>query len=150
MIDVTPNLPEAEVITGMKIVSWADARAAAERIVAMGARSVVVKGGHFEDQDTSTDLYFDRKSFREYNAIRVRSRNTHGTGCTFASAIAAGLAKGSPLHEAIALAKSYVTLAIQHSYDVGRGHGPVHHFYRYWQPSGAKYRPGMPLEPGVH
>jgi hydroxymethylpyrimidine/phosphomethylpyrimidine kinase len=145
---VTPNLPEAEVLTGRAIRSWDDARDAATRIVEMGARSVIVKGGHFEDQDTSTDLYFDGTSFREYNAIRVRSQNTHGTGCTFASAIAAGLARGSSMTDAIAVAKSYVTLAIQHAFPVGHGHGPVHHFYRYWQPVGPKYRPGVPIDGG--
>jgi len=143
---VTPNLPEAEVIVGSRIASWVDARDAAHRIVEMGARSVVIKGGHFEDEDTSTDIYFDGQNYREYNAIRVRSKNTHGTGCTFASAIAAGLARGSSITDAIAMAKSYVTLAIQHAYPVGDGHGPVHHFYRYWQPVGPKYRPGVPIE----
>jgi hydroxymethylpyrimidine/phosphomethylpyrimidine kinase len=143
---VTPNLPEAEVITGARIISWDDMRGAAERIVALGARSVVVKGGHFDRSDTSTDLYYDGRSFREYSAVRVRSENTHGTGCTFASAIAAGLARGSTMTDAIAMAKSYVTLAIQHAYPVGHGHGPVHHFYRYWQPVGPKYRPGVPIE----
>ena len=140
---VTPNLPEAEVMVESKIESWDDARRAAERIVAMGARAVVIKGGHFQEQDTSTDLFYDGAAFREFNAIRVKTANTHGTGCTFASAIAAGLAKGSALPDAIALAKSYVTLAIQHAYPVGHGHGPVHHFYRYWQPVGPKYRPGQ-------
>jgi len=143
---VTPNLPEAEVLTGTTIASWADARDAAERIVAMGARAVVVKGGHFEKEDTSTDLYFDGRAFREYNAIRVRSKNTHGTGCTFAAGIAAALARGSTMTEAIATAKSYVTLAIQHAFPVGQGHGPVHHFYRYWQPVGPKYRPGVAIK----
>ena len=142
---VTPNLPEAEVITGKKILSWDDARDAAAQIVAMGARSVVVKGGHFEHEPTSTDLYYDGQSFREYNAIRVKSNSTHGTGCTFASGIAAGLARGSSMTDAIAIAKSFVTLAIQHAYPVGTGQGPVHHFYRYWQPMGPKYRPGTPI-----
>ena len=142
---VTPNLPEAEVLTGRAIRSWDDARDAASRIVEMGARAVVVKGGHFEHEDTSTDLYYDGSAFREYNAIRVRSQNTHGTGCTFASAIAAGLARDLPMTDAIAMAKSYVTLAIQHAFPVGHGHGPVHHFYRYWQPVGQKYKPGVPI-----
>jgi hydroxymethylpyrimidine/phosphomethylpyrimidine kinase len=142
---VTPNIPEAEVIVGNAITTWGDVRDAAEKILSMGARSVVVKGGHFEHEDTSTDLYYDGKSFREYNAIRVKSPNTHGTGCTFASAIAAGLARGSGMADAIAIAKSYVTLAIQHAYPIGHGHGPVHHFYRYWQPVGPKYKPGAPI-----
>jgi hydroxymethylpyrimidine/phosphomethylpyrimidine kinase len=142
---VTPNLPEAEVLTGVRIASWDDARAAAEKIVAMGARSVVVKGGHFENSAQSTDLFYDGHGFREYPARRIDTRNTHGTGCTFASAVAAGLAKGLDVSGAVALAKSYVTLAIQHAYAVGGGHGPVHHFYRFWQPSGPRYKPGVPL-----
>jgi len=144
---ITPNLPEAEVIAGGPIASWDDAREAARRIVGLGARAVVVKGGHFAEQGTSTDLYYDGEHFREYSAVRVRTQNTHGTGCTFASAIAAGLARGAAMTDAIAMAKSYVTLAIQHAYPVGHGHGPVHHFYRYWQPAGQKrYRPGVPIE----
>jgi hydroxymethylpyrimidine/phosphomethylpyrimidine kinase len=140
---VTPNLPEAEVLTGRPIASWDDARGAAARIVEMGARAVVIKGGHFEEEASSTDLLYDGRQYRAFKAIRVRTPNTHGTGCTFSSAIAAGLAKGMQLGDAVALAKSYVTLAIQHAYPVGHGHGPVHHFYRYWQPSGSKYRPGV-------
>jgi len=146
---VTPNLPEAEVLTNRRIVNWDDARGAAAQIVEMGARSVVVKGGHFEDAKSSTDLYYDGQRFREFTSVRVDTRNTHGTGCTFASAIAGGLAKGMAPIDAIALAKSYVTLAIQHAYPVGHGHGPVHHFYRYYQPTGPKYRPGTPIQAGA-
>ncbi len=143
---VTPNLPEAEVLTDRRIATWDDARGAAAQIVEMGARSVVVKGGHFDDRRSSTDLYYDGQAYREFTSIRVDTTSTHGTGCTFASAIAAGLAKGMAPGDAIALAKSYVTLAIQHAYAVGGGHGPVHHFYRYYQPSGTKYRPGVRLK----
>jgi hydroxymethylpyrimidine/phosphomethylpyrimidine kinase len=143
---VTPNLPEAEVLTNRRITTWNDARGAAAQIVEMGARSVVVKGGHFDDARSSTDLYFDGQAYREFTSVRVDTTSTHGTGCTFASAIAAGLAKGVTPVDAIALAKSYVTLAIQHAYPVGSGHGPVHHFYRYYQPQGPKYRPGARLE----
>jgi hydroxymethylpyrimidine/phosphomethylpyrimidine kinase len=146
---VTPNIPEAEVLTGLRIESWDGMRAAAEIIVAKGARAVVVKGGHLEASGASTDLYYDGHGFREYPARRIDTKNTHGTGCTFASAIAAGLAKGVDVPGAVALAKSYVTLAIQHSYAIGHGHGPVHHFYRFWQPTGAKYRPGLPIDAKV-
>jgi hydroxymethylpyrimidine/phosphomethylpyrimidine kinase len=142
---VTPNIPEAEVLTGTRIHGWDDMRAAAERIAGMGARAVVVKGGHFEDSGASTDLFYDGRSFREYPARRIDTRNTHGTGCTFSAAIAAGLAKGLDVPGAVALAKSYVTLAIQHAYPVGAGQGPVHHFYRFWQPTGPKYKAGVPL-----
>jgi hydroxymethylpyrimidine/phosphomethylpyrimidine kinase len=139
---VTPNRPEAEILTGREIRSWDDARAAAAQIVGMGARSVVIKGGHF-DEHAATDLFYDGETYHEFTSVRVDTRNTHGTGCTFASAIAAGLAKGFSTRDSIAQAKSYVTLAIQHSYDIGHGHGPVHHFYRYWQPIGQRYRPGI-------
>jgi hydroxymethylpyrimidine/phosphomethylpyrimidine kinase len=140
---VTPNRPEAEVLTNRRIASWDDARGAAAQIVEMGARSVVLTGGHFDDKDSVTDLYYDGKGYREFTSVRVPSTSTHGTGCTFASAIAAGLAKGLKATDAVALAKSYVTLAIQHAYPIGHGRGPVHHFYRYWQPTGARYRPGV-------
>ena len=140
---VTPNIPEAEVLTGRRIITWDDAREAAAQIAGMGAKTVVVKGGHFDDTASSTDLFFDGQHFRDFTSIRVQTTSTHGTGCTFASAIAAGLAKGLGVPGAVALAKSYVTLAIQHAYPVGGGHGPVHHFYRYYQPVGAKYRPGV-------
>jgi hydroxymethylpyrimidine/phosphomethylpyrimidine kinase len=142
---VTPNVPEAEVLTRATIKSPDDMRRAAEAIVATGARAVIVKGGHLDTDDSSTDLLYDGQSFRELRAVRVRTTSTHGTGCTFASAIAAGLAKGLDLQAAAALAKSYVTLALQHAYPVGHGHGPVHHFFRYWQPSGPRYAPGKPF-----
>ncbi len=109
----------------------------------MGARSVVIKGGHFDGDANATDLYYDGRAYRDFTAIRIDTPNTHGTGCTFSSAIAAGLAKGMATTDAVALAKSYVTLAIQHAYPIGHGHGPVHHFYRYWQPMGPRYRPGV-------
>ena len=125
---VTPNLPEAEALTGMRIRSWDDMRDAAERIVAMGARSVVLKGGHFES-DASTDLYYDGHGFREYPARRIDTRNTHGTGCTFASAIAAGLAKGESLPDAVVHAQAYVYGAIRHGLEIGQGHGPLDHFW---------------------
>ena len=140
---VTPNLPEAEVLTNRTIASWDDARGAAAQLVEMGARAVVIKGGHFDEAASSTDLLFDGHNYRAFKAIRVQTPNTHGTGCTFASAIAAGLAKGMQLGDAVAMAKSYVTLAIQHAYPIGHGHGPVHHFYRYWQPSGPRYKAGV-------
>jgi hydroxymethylpyrimidine/phosphomethylpyrimidine kinase len=143
---VTPNLPEAEVLTNRKIANWEDAKGAAVQIHEMGAANVVVKGGHFEGTAAATDLFYDGHNFREFNSIRVNTTSTHGTGCTFASAIAAGLAKGMAVPDAVALAKSYVTLAIQHAFAIGSGHGPVHHFYRYYQPQGPKYRPGAPLK----
>ena len=128
---VTPNIPEAEVLTGAKIVSDYDMRRAAESILGMGARSVVVKGGHREGP--ATDLFYDGDRFEEFTAPRVDTKNTHGTGCTFASAVAAGLAKGLPLPEAVSQAKEFVTGAIGAAFPMGRGHGPLNHFYRFWE-----------------
>jgi hydroxymethylpyrimidine/phosphomethylpyrimidine kinase len=128
---VTPNIPEAEVLTGRKITSQDDMRRAARDILALGARSVVVKGGHLEGP--ATDLFYDGSSFHDFTAPRIDTVNTHGTGCTFASAVAAGLAKNLRLVEAVAQAKEYVTQAIRHSYPIGQGHGPLHHFYQWWE-----------------
>ena len=128
---VTPNIPEAEALTETTIVSDADVRRAAEAIVGMGARSVVVKGGHREGP--ATDLFYDGKEFKEFTAPRFDTVNTHGTGCTFASAVAAGLARGMVVTDAVALAKDYVTEGIRHSFSIGQGHGPLNHFYRFWK-----------------
>ena len=128
---VTPNIPEAEALTETTIVSDADVRRAAEAIVGMGARSVVVKGGHREGP--ATDLFYDGKEFKEFTAPRFDTVNTHGTGCTFASAVAAGLARGMVVTDAVALAKDYVTEGIRHSFSIGQGHGPLSHFYRFWK-----------------
>ena len=128
---ITPNIPEAETLTGMKIVSDMEVRQAAEKLVAMGAKTVVVKGGH--RKGPATDLYYDGSRFHEFSAERIETANTHGTGCTFASAIAAGLARGMSLLDSVALAKDYVTEAIRRSFSVGQGHGPLNHFYKLWE-----------------
>lgn len=127
---VTPNIPEAETLTGLSLQTDADLRQAAEQIVGMGPRSVVIKGGH--RAGPAVDLFYDGVQFREFTAPRFDTQNTHGTGCTFAAAIAAGLAQGLDLTAAVAQAKDYVTAAIRHSYPLGQGHGPLHHFYRLW------------------
>ncbi|HLF70577.1 MAG TPA: bifunctional hydroxymethylpyrimidine kinase/phosphomethylpyrimidine kinase, partial [Dehalococcoidia bacterium] len=121
-------------IIGASIVSWDDMREAARAIAAMGAANVVIKGGHREDA-AATDLLYDGQTFREFSAVRVVTQSTHGTGCTFASAIAATLAKGQSVPMAVATAKAYVTKALQLAYPLGQGHGPVHHFYKYWPTS---------------
>ena len=130
---LTPNIPEAEALLGRRLETWDDIREGAREIVAMGAQAVVMKGGHLEGP--AIDLLYDGEEFREYAHVRIDTRNTHGTGCTFASAIAAALARGESLRGAVALAKAFVTKALQMSYELGHGHGPVHHFYRYWQPA---------------
>jgi hydroxymethylpyrimidine/phosphomethylpyrimidine kinase len=128
---VTPNIPEAEVLTGTAISSLEDMRWAAAMIVDLGARGVVVKGGHLAGP--ATDLFYDGSRFQEFTAPRIDSVNTHGTGCTFASAIAAGLARDMAVLDAVARAKEYVTEAIRRSFPIGRGHGPLNHFYRLWE-----------------
>jgi hydroxymethylpyrimidine/phosphomethylpyrimidine kinase len=107
-------------------------RDAAREIVALGPRAAVMKGGHAAG-DVVVDVLFDGVNFREYAAPRVDTRSTHGTGCTFASAIAAGLAQGLGVEEAVAQAKEYVTAALRNAKPIGGGHGPVHHFYGFWK-----------------
>src|ERR1700674_4397957 len=124
---ITPNVPEAEVLTGLSIKDVADMEAAARKLVEMGAHSVIVKGGHME---RAVDVLFDGSEMVQLGGDRVKTENTHGTGCTFASAIAAQLASGRSLFEAATLAKAYVTKAIEKGYAIGKGRVPLDHFYR--------------------
>jgi hydroxymethylpyrimidine/phosphomethylpyrimidine kinase len=126
---VTPNIPEAEVLSGTRITSPERAREAAQRIHAMGPTAVIVKGGHAAG-DEIVDLLFDGTGFHEFRIARVITRNTHGTGCTFASAIAAQLALGRSIVEATKEAQTYVAGAVRHGLSIGRGHGPLDHFWR--------------------
>lgn len=127
---VTPNLPEAETLIGQRLETDADLRRAAEAIARLGPRWVVIKGGHRAGD--ATDLIYDGEGFETLRAERINTPHTHGTGCTFSAAIAAGLAKGRDPREAIRGAKEYLTGAIAHAYPIGGGHSPVHHFYRFW------------------
>jgi len=124
---LTPNIPEAERLTGLSIRDEAGMEEAARALVAMGARNVLVKGGHLPAGD-AVDLLFDGGGFTRFTAPRFLTRNTHGTGCTYASAIAARLAQGEPLRQAVARAKEFVTAAIRLAHPLGKGHGPVNHF----------------------
>jgi len=126
---VTPNLPEAEVLCGFAISSLDDMRRAAREILALGPRSVVVKGGHFLDLEESRDVFYDGDAFEELPAARVATRNSHGSGCTFASAIAAELALGRSVRQAVRAAKRYITAILRASADLrlGHGHGPMNH-----------------------
>jgi hydroxymethylpyrimidine/phosphomethylpyrimidine kinase len=138
---VTPNIPEAEALSGRRIASSDDAREAARRIHGMGAAAVVVTGGHarWDEQGSGAvsegsrahvvDLLFDGREFHEFRVARVDSRQTHGTGCTFASAVAAGLALGQELPDAVARAQKYVAGAIAHAPGIGHGRGPLDHFW---------------------
>jgi hydroxymethylpyrimidine kinase/phosphomethylpyrimidine kinase len=125
---VTPNLPEAEELLGREVRTLEAMRKAARQVHEMGAANVVMKGGHLAG-DTATDLLFDGKTYHEFASARVPTKNTHGTGCTFASAIAAYLALGEPVPEAVRRAKVYLSAAIEKAYDVGSGHGPVNHMW---------------------
>jgi hydroxymethylpyrimidine/phosphomethylpyrimidine kinase len=126
---VTPNIPEAEILSGRRIASTDDAREAARRIHGMGPSAVIVKGGHAAG-DEIVDLLFDGERFSELRTARVPTRHTHGTGCTFASAIAANLALGHSLADATAGAQAYVVGAIRHGLPIGKGHGPLNHFWQ--------------------
>ncbi len=124
---LTPNIPEAEEIARMKIRSQADMEEAGRIIHAMGCKSVLVKGGHSEGD--ATDVLYDGNGFSCFTSPRIRTKNTHGTGCTYSAAIASNLALGYPVQEAVSRAKKYVTTAITHALEIGGGNGPTHHFY---------------------
>lgn len=124
---VTPNIPEAEVLANMHITSSKDMEEAARRIHGYGPLYVLVKGGH--RCGDATDLLYDGNSMLWFPAKRIDTKNTHGTGCTFSSAIAANLALGKPIEKAVEEAKAYVTMAIEHALSLGKGCGPTHHFY---------------------
>lgn len=132
---VTPNLHETRVLTGMNVRTLAEMERAAVAIHAMGPKYVVVKGGHLAGEQ-SVDVLYDGAQFVHLSSPRVETKNTHGTGCTFASAIAAGLAKGLDVVEAVRQAKDYITLALRHALDLGKGHGPTHHFVAHYQRAG--------------
>lgn len=125
---LTPNLPEAEALLGQPIETLEDMRAAAYALCAWGPRHVVIKGGHRAAQPI--DIYCDGERCVELSAERIHTCQTHGTGCTFASALAAFLAHGWPVERAVAGAKVYVTEAMRHAPGLGRGHGPLEHFWR--------------------
>jgi hydroxymethylpyrimidine/phosphomethylpyrimidine kinase len=129
---VTPNLPEAMVLLGREIRSPEERRQAARDIFALGPRAVVVKGGHAEEE-LAIDVFFDGDREEELVAPRTRTANTHGSGCTFSAAIAAGLAKGADAFTAVREAKEFITGAIHHSLEIGHGHGPVNPMYRLGQ-----------------
>jgi hydroxymethylpyrimidine/phosphomethylpyrimidine kinase len=124
---VTPNIAEAALLSGLPIKDLAGMEAAARKIVERGAKAVIVKGGHMEKP---VDVLFDGTEMFTFGGDQVKTLNTHGSGCTFASAIASQLATGRPLREAVTLAKTYVQKAIEHGYAIGKGAGPLDHFYR--------------------
>ena len=123
---VTPNIPEAETLSGLSIRGESDMEEAAKRIAALGARAVLIKGGHMEG--VPVDLLYSETGVQRYAGERVASRHTHGTGCTYSAAITAGLAQSLSLEGAVARAKRFVQAAIESAPGLGGGNGPVNHF----------------------
>ncbi|MDR3541255.1 MAG: bifunctional hydroxymethylpyrimidine kinase/phosphomethylpyrimidine kinase [Desulfosporosinus sp.] len=131
---VTPNIPEAEVMTKTSIRTLIQMEEASRAIYQMGAKNVLLKGGHLEGE--AVDILYDGREFTRFVSSRIATKNTHGTGCTLSSAITANLALGYSLSKAISQAKEYITLAIQHSFAIGKGVGPTHHFYSLYKKAG--------------
>ena len=125
---LTPNVHEAQLLSGMKIQNVKEAKVAAKKIHQLGCHSVLVKGGHMEDE-TSIDVLFSENKFQFFESARINTKNTHGTGCTYSAAIATQLGLGKDLFSSIESAKDYITNAIRHSLAIGHGHGPTNHFY---------------------
>ena len=127
---VMPNIPEAESITAQRVESIEDMKGAARKIKALGPEYVLIKGGHLKSPE-AVDVLYDGEDFHEYRAPRVSTENTHGGGCTYSAAICAKLARGLSLELAISEAKQYVTEAIEKSFDLGEGNGPLNHFWKF-------------------
>jgi hydroxymethylpyrimidine/phosphomethylpyrimidine kinase len=136
---VTPNIPEAELLSGVSIRSEQDRREAARRLFALGPVHVVITGGHTPQawnqpsagmSDLIVDLVYDGEVFTEYTSERIAARHTHGTGCAFSAGIAAHLALGRSLHKAVPLVQAYVAGAVRHAPRLGAGSGPINHFWR--------------------
>lgn len=125
---VTPNVHEAQQLSGIEIKSLSDARRAAKVIHGFGCKQVLIKGGHLLAEQ-ATDLLYDGRFFNVFKGEFIETPHTHGTGCTFASAIAAHLAQGKSVVDSIQTAKAYLTEAIRHGLAIGHGHGPTDHFY---------------------
>lgn len=125
---VTPNIHEAQQLSGIEIKALADARRAAKVIQGFGCQHVLIKGGHLI-AERATDLLYDGRFFTVFRSEYIETPHTHGTGCSFASAIAAHLARGKSLNDAVQTAKTYLTEAIRHGLAIGHGTGPTNHFY---------------------
>jgi hydroxymethylpyrimidine/phosphomethylpyrimidine kinase len=127
---ITPNIPEAEALTDRVIRNTDDCQKAAEDLFKMGAKHVVIKGGHQSESRSlhATDFLYDGKGFYEFSSPRVSTPHTHGTGCTFSAVITAELAKGHTVYDSVHIAKLFITAAITHSLGIGSGHGPTNHW----------------------
>ncbi len=132
---VTPNIPETEILVGGTISNQDQVAGAAQKIIQLGAAKVVIKGGHLAG-DHAMDTVYDGQAFHHLATPRLDTPNTHGTGCTFSAAIAAYLARGTCFLDAVEQAKHYTTSAIAHALNIGKGHGPTHHFYELYRKAG--------------
>ena len=126
---VTPNIPEAEEITGLKIDSEDNIRKAGDIFInEIGSKGVVIKGGHSADLNNAKDFLFTKDDFYTFENKRFDTKHTHGTGCTFSAVITAELAKGRSIYQAVEKAKSFISMSIEHTPEIGKGRGPVNHF----------------------
>ncbi len=128
---LTPNIPEAEILTGTTIKSEEDMKQAAEILYKSGCEAVLIKGGHFRGD--ATDILYDGKRYYTLTAKRINQKHTHGTGCTLSAAITSFLAQKKELLEAVKKGKEYLTEALSHGMPIGKGIGPVNHFYRWYK-----------------
>ncbi|MEA4889009.1 MAG: bifunctional hydroxymethylpyrimidine kinase/phosphomethylpyrimidine kinase [Clostridiaceae bacterium] len=131
---LTPNIPEAEILAGRAIETPNDMKTAARIICEMGAGNVLIKGGHANGD--AVDVLYDGQRFFFFASERIKTKNTHGTGCTLSSAITANLAQGMDLPKATEAAKAFVTMAIKNALNIGKGHGPTNHFYEFYKMKG--------------
>lgn len=127
---LTPNIPETEAITGINIKTIDDMKIAAKQIYNMGAKNIIIKGGHLDGY--AIDILYNGKDYYTYTTERIQTKNTHGTGCTFSSSIASNLANGMNINDAVSNAKGYITNAIKYSLNIGKGHGPTNHLYNFY------------------
>ncbi len=129
---LTPNIPEAEHLAAMKIENEEDVKEACIKIHKMGCKNILIKGGHSSGTE-ACDILYDGVEFHKFCTKKIDTKNTHGTGCTYSSAIASNLAKGEDIVNALKISKEYITNAIKYSLDIGKGHGPTNHFYKFFK-----------------
>ncbi len=142
---LTPNVPEAEVLSGIRITSVSDMQEAARAIHKLGAKNVVIKGGHVLGEQAD-DILYDGSTFITFSSLRFRTDDTHGTGCTFSAAIATGLACGFDVFSAVQKAKDYITEAIRRAWRIGGGHGPTNHLAPLFTGGDARFPAGWESE----
>ncbi|NIP30709.1 MAG: bifunctional hydroxymethylpyrimidine kinase/phosphomethylpyrimidine kinase [Candidatus Dadabacteria bacterium] len=126
---ITPNVPEAELLANIPIRNIKDMKKAARELIKLKCKNVLIKGGHLPESKESIDILYDGNNFFEFSSKRITTKNTHGTGCTYSAAISANLAKGMNALDAVEHAKIYITQAISNSFDIGKGSGPLNHFW---------------------